>query len=202
MNFRPDADGFFNYLAILYVELIAAEALVVLISALFPIFVVALALTAFANGLWMTVGGFLVTPTVLNVFWKYTFYQFDYQRYAFSALVRNQLVGSVYQCGQGCECMFVTSLAKSCLIDGGEAAEQLGYETKNALSYVRYRMTTTLILGAFNCYCHRHETSWLDCIKFAKEIIRAAILDCSFNAIFIIKILRLCECLCRGLHNS
>ena len=84
----------------------------------------------------MTVGGFLVTPTVLNVFWKYTFYQFDYQRYAFSALVRNQMVGSVYTCGTGCECMFVTSLVGECLIDGEEAAAKLGYGTQNWLSYV------------------------------------------------------------------
>ena len=127
---------FFNYLAILYLDLLVAESLVVLISAVFPIFVVALALTAFANGLWMTVGGFLVSPTVLNVFWKYTFYQVDYQRYAFSALVRNQMVGSVYECGANCQCMFVTSLANQCQIDGSEAAVQLGFITSNKLSYV------------------------------------------------------------------
>jgi hypothetical protein len=77
-----------------------------------------------------------VTPTVLNVFWKYTFYQFDYQRYVFSALVRNQMVGSVYQCGSGCHCMYITSLAQQCMIDGSEAAEALGYVTQNNLSYV------------------------------------------------------------------
>jgi len=136
INLRPGGSAFFNYVAILFLDLIAAESLVVLISCLFPIFVVSLALTAFANGLWMTVGGFLVTPVVLNVFWKYTFYQFDYQRYAFSALVLNQMVGSVYTCDEACNCMYVTSLADQCLIEGSEAAAQLGYVTKNTLSYV------------------------------------------------------------------
>jgi len=136
INLRAGPVPFFNYLAILYLDLLAAESLVILISAVFPIFVVALALTAFANGLWMTVGGFLVSPTVLNVFWKYTFYQIDYQRYVFSALVRNQMLGSVYQCGSGCQCMYVTSLAGQCMIDGSEAAEILGYVTQNTLSYV------------------------------------------------------------------
>lgn len=145
INLRPGPVPFFNYLGILYLDLLAAESLVVLISALFPIFVVALALTAFANGLWMTVGGFLVSPTVLNVFWKYTFYQIDYQRYAFSALVRNQMVGSVYECGANCECMLVTSLANQCMIDGSEAAVQLGYITSNNLSYVRPPKSTLLI---------------------------------------------------------
>ena len=55
----------------LFLDLVAAESLVVFVSSIFPIFVVSLALTAFANGLWMSVGGFLVPPTILNVFWKY-----------------------------------------------------------------------------------------------------------------------------------
>lgn len=62
----------------LFLDLLAGEALVVLISSIFPNFVVALALTAFANGLWMSVGGFLVSPTILNPFWRYVFHYIDY----------------------------------------------------------------------------------------------------------------------------
>lgn len=62
----------------LFLDLLAGESLVVLMSSLFPNFVVALALTAFANGLWMSVGGFLVSPTILNPFWKYVFHYIDY----------------------------------------------------------------------------------------------------------------------------
>ena len=82
MNLRHGAIPFWTYLAVLYLDLIAAEALVVLISSVFPIFVVALAATAFANGLLMTVSGYLIDSSVLNVFWKYTFYQIGYHRYA------------------------------------------------------------------------------------------------------------------------
>jgi hypothetical protein len=138
INLRSGADGFMNYFALLFLDLIAAESLVVMISAIFPIFVVSLALTAFANGLWMSVGGFLVTPAVLNVFWKYTFYQIDYQRYTFSALVRNQMIGSVYSCGDSCECQFITSLAPQCLINGEEALQVFGYNTSIWLSYVLF----------------------------------------------------------------
>src|SRR5271163_4560716 len=111
INLRSGAEPFLNYLGLLYFDLIAAESLVIFISSIFPIFVVALALTAFANGLRMTVGGFLVDPTALNVFWKYTFHQIDYQRFTFEALVRNQMIGSNYTCGTDCHCEFVTSLA-------------------------------------------------------------------------------------------
>jgi hypothetical protein len=78
-GFQPTARAFFTWIMWLFLDLIAAESLVVLISSIFPIFVVSLALTAFANGLWMSVGGFLVPPTILNVFWKYVFHYIDYQ---------------------------------------------------------------------------------------------------------------------------
>ncbi|TAQ83965.1 hypothetical protein B7494_g7711 [Chlorociboria aeruginascens] len=78
-NFRPTATAFFTWIMWLFLDLVAAESLVVLISSLFPSFVISLALIAFANGLWMSVGGFLVSPKVLNVFWRYVFHYIDYQ---------------------------------------------------------------------------------------------------------------------------
>jgi ABC-type multidrug transport system permease subunit len=69
-NFRPTAGGFWFWVLYLFLDLVAAEGLVVLVTSLMPIFVVALAVTAFANGLWMCVGGFLVPPGTLNPFWK------------------------------------------------------------------------------------------------------------------------------------
>lgn len=77
-NFRPGADAFFTWVMWLFLDLLAGESLVVLVSSIFPNFVVALALTAFANGLWMSVGGFLVSPTILNPFWRYVFHYIDY----------------------------------------------------------------------------------------------------------------------------
>ena len=77
-NFRPTGAAFFTWVMWLFLDLLAAESLVVLISSIFPVFVIALALTAFANGLWMSVGGFLVSPSILNPFWKYVFHFIDY----------------------------------------------------------------------------------------------------------------------------
>ena len=63
----------------IFLDLVAAESLVVFMTAIFPNFVIALALVAFANGLWMSVGGFLMPATILNPFWKYVFHYIDYQ---------------------------------------------------------------------------------------------------------------------------
>jgi ABC-type multidrug transport system ATPase subunit len=69
-NLRSSAEGFWMWVLWLFLDLLAAEGLVMLVTALAPIFVVALAVTAFANGLWMCVSGFLVPMGSLNVFWK------------------------------------------------------------------------------------------------------------------------------------
>lgn len=78
-NLTPTATAFFTWIMWIFLDLVAAESLVVFVSSIFPNFVIALALVAFANGLWMAVGGFLVTNTILNPFWKYVFHYIDYQ---------------------------------------------------------------------------------------------------------------------------
>lgn len=62
-----------------FLDLVAAESLVVFVTSIFPNFVISLAIIAFANGLWMAVGGFLLSQTILNPFWKYVFHYIDYQ---------------------------------------------------------------------------------------------------------------------------
>jgi hypothetical protein len=78
-NFRPTSQAFYTWIMWLFLDLVAAESLVVFVSSIFPNFVVSLALTAFANGLWMSVNGFMVSPKLLNVFWRYVFHYIDYQ---------------------------------------------------------------------------------------------------------------------------
>ncbi|KAL7941271.1 P-loop containing nucleoside triphosphate hydrolase protein [Trichoderma barbatum] len=97
-NFRPDGSAFFKWILWLFLDLVAAESLVVLISSIFNIFVVALAATAFANGLWMCVNGFLVPMSILNPFWKYVFHYIDYQAYVFQGMMVNEFGHRDYQC--------------------------------------------------------------------------------------------------------
>src|SRR5262245_56823182 len=77
-NFRPTAEAFLTWVMWVFFDLLAAEGLVVFFSSLFPSFVISLALVAFANGLWMSVNGFMVTPPILNSFYKYVFHYWDY----------------------------------------------------------------------------------------------------------------------------
>ncbi|KAF2105736.1 ATP-binding cassette transporter-like protein [Lophiotrema nucula] len=148
-NFRPSAEGFWVWVMWLFLDLLAAESLVVLLSSLIPIFVVALAATAFANGLWMSVNGFMVAPGTLNVFWRYVFHYIDYQAYVFRGMMVNEFGKRVYECeelvGGGCSCMYPSSLEGQCKIDGKAVLAQYGYNTEHVGKYVGYMIV--IILG-------------------------------------------------------
>lgn len=148
-NFRNSGQGFFMYVMYLFLNLLAAESLTILISTIFPIFVVALALTAFANGLWMAVGGFLVSANVLNKFWYYTFYWIDYQRYAFEGMMFNQFKGSVFLCGKGCHCMYPSELESQCKIAGSAVLKAVGYGRRNDGLWVGIMIVLVFVLRAF-----------------------------------------------------
>ncbi|KAI0480152.1 hypothetical protein GGR56DRAFT_671296 [Xylariaceae sp. FL0804] len=137
-NFAPDATAFFTWVMWLYLDLLAAESLVVLFTSLFPNFVVSLALVAFANGLWMSVGGFMVQPAVLNAFYKYVFHYWDYQKWVFQGMMVNEFSRRTYECarsaaaagtGAECACMYPSALEGECKIAGQAVLDQYGYHT-------------------------------------------------------------------------
>jgi hypothetical protein len=132
-NFRPSADAFFLWVLWLFLDLVAAESLVVLVSSIFPVFVVALAVAAFSNGLWMCVDGFLVPLTTLNGFWKYVFHFIDYQAYVFQGMMVNEFEKRNFDCAgsaqSGYHCMYDSDLASVGKIRGTAILEQFGYRT-------------------------------------------------------------------------
>lgn len=143
-NFRPSAEGFWIWVTWLFLDLLAAESLVVLLSSLIPIFVVALAATAFANGLWMCVNGFMVQPETLNVFWRYVFHYIDYQAYVFRGMMVNEFGKRNYTCERladgSCQCMYPSVLQDQCLVEGKAVLSVYGFDTKHTGKYVGYML--------------------------------------------------------------
>lgn len=132
-NFRPSANAFFTWVLWLFLDLLAAESLIVLVSSIFPVFVIALAVAAFANGLWMCVGGFLVPITTLNAFWKYVFHYVDYQAYVFQGMLVNEFKDRTFDCAgsaqSGYQCMYQSDLAPVGQIRGTAILDAFGYST-------------------------------------------------------------------------
>lgn len=135
VNMKHDAESFFASVMWLFLDLIAAESLVVLVSSLIPNFVGALAIVAFANGLFMSVGGFLVSQDVLNVFWYYTFYWIDYQRYVFQGLMWKELAGREFACEsvgeEEFQCMYKPIQGQPGKIAGETVLHSMGYSSEN-----------------------------------------------------------------------
>jgi ABC-type multidrug transport system permease subunit len=132
-NFQPTASAFFTWVLWLFLDLLAAESLVVLVASIFPSFVISLAVVAFANGLWMSVDGFMVQPGILNVFYRYVFHYWDYQKYVFENMMINEFAHRTYECAPapagdgGCFCMFPSELTGECKIAGQGVLDQYNY---------------------------------------------------------------------------
>lgn len=146
IHLNPSAPAFFRYLMFIFLDLIAAESLVVLVSSLVPIFVAALAITAFANGLFMSAGGFLVNPSILNSFYYYFFYQFDYQRYTFEGLVKNEFMGRTYECGIKCMCIYQASVTDKCKTAGYDVLKALGYNNVKTGEWAGILIAISLVM--------------------------------------------------------
>ena len=148
-NFAPGAPQFWTWVMWLFLDLLAAESLVVLLSSAVPLFVVALAATAFANGLWMCVGGFMVQPDALNVFWRYVFHYIDYQGYVFRGMMVNEFGSRNYSCERqqdgGCFCMYASRLQEQCLVEGKAVLGSYGYGTGEVGRYVGYMVLIVLV---------------------------------------------------------
>ncbi|KAH7303759.1 ATP-binding cassette sub-family G member 5 [Stachybotrys elegans] len=132
-NFRADGAAFMTWIMWLFLDLVAAESLVVLVSSIFPVFVISLAITAFVNGLWMSVNGFLVPMTILNPFWKYVFHYIDYQAYVFQGMMVSEVQDRVYSCAQAengqYHCMYPSDLNSEGKIRGTDVLRSLDIST-------------------------------------------------------------------------
>lgn len=154
-GFDAAAVRFWKWVMWIFLDLLAAESLVVFVSALLPNFVLSLAIVAFANGLWMSVGGFLVSPTVLNVFWRYVFHYVDYQAYVFQGMMVNEFEARTYSCGNGCQCMYDSPLASQCRIEGTAILQTYGYATGRTGKWVGILIAIIAVYRLFGYFALR-----------------------------------------------
>jgi hypothetical protein len=101
----------------------------------------------------MCVGGFMVQPETLNVFWRYVFHYIDYQAYVFRGMMVNEFGSRNYTCetlGDGsCQCMYPSALQDQCLIEGKAVLGVYGYNTKDMGKYVGYMLVIVAVYRFF-----------------------------------------------------
>ncbi|KAF6743949.1 P-loop containing nucleoside triphosphate hydrolase protein [Ephemerocybe angulata] len=139
IGLNPGAAAFFRFLGFLFLAIFAAESQVVVVASLLPIFVAALAITAFLNGFWMSVGGYFIKARSLPRFWYYSFHFMDYQKYAFELLTNSDLRGVAFTCNTivngACACAYPSSTPSTCTVSGDDV---LNYLDIDNISYGKW----------------------------------------------------------------
>ncbi|KAG7449288.1 P-loop containing nucleoside triphosphate hydrolase protein [Guyanagaster necrorhizus] len=138
VGLHPGANAFFRFLFFLLLAIIAAESQVLVVSAILPVFVAALAIGSFMNGFWMSVGGYFIKARSLPRFWYYSFHYMDYQRYAFELLTNSDLRGLTFQCERtsdgSCTCAYPST--SSCTVSGDDVLDYLDIRGISYASWV------------------------------------------------------------------
>ncbi|KAF9554187.1 P-loop containing nucleoside triphosphate hydrolase protein [Agrocybe pediades] len=122
-------EAFFRFVAFLFLSLSIAETQALIVASLLPIFVAALAITAFLNGFWMSVGGYFMKARSLPRFWYYSFHYMDFQKYGFELLTNSDFRGLTFHCntilnGQ-CACAYPSSTPETCTVSGQDVLDYL-----------------------------------------------------------------------------
>ncbi|KAF7373722.1 ABC transporter domain-containing protein [Mycena sanguinolenta] len=140
------APAFSRFLAFLYLAILVAESQILVIAALMPIFVAALAIGAFVNGFWMSVGGYFIKARSLPRFWFYSFHYMDYQRYAFELLTNSDLRGLTFSCNDDCVCAYPSSTPETCTVSGTDVLSYLD------IGDIGYGKWAAILVGIFVIY--------------------------------------------------
>ncbi|KAJ9111238.1 hypothetical protein QFC22_006538 [Naganishia vaughanmartiniae] len=129
IGLHPGAGPVFRYIGFLFLSIYVAESQVILVASCLPIFVAALAVSAFLNGFWMSVGGYFIRAVNLPRFWYYSFHWMDYQRYAFELLANSDLRGLDFTCGAS-GCPFASSTGSG-MVSGYDVLHELDIDGIN-----------------------------------------------------------------------
>ncbi|KAI8612487.1 P-loop containing nucleoside triphosphate hydrolase protein [Chytriomyces sp. MP71] len=136
MGMNSGASQFFTFLAFLWLALYVAESVVIMLAAIFPIFVAALTLASFFNGLEMVTQGYFVRRQNIPKFWLYGFHYWNYQKWSWEALLANEFTGLTFNCAQtesngtaaSCFCSIPSSAGpNACTFSGEDVLTEFGY---------------------------------------------------------------------------
>ncbi|KAJ7088263.1 P-loop containing nucleoside triphosphate hydrolase protein [Mycena epipterygia] len=141
IGLHPGGAAFFRFVAFLYLSILAAESQMLIVAAVLPIFVAALAIGSFVNGFWMSVGGYFIKARSLPRFWFFSFHYMDYQRYAFELLTNSDLRGLTFTCSDACVCAYPSSTPDTCTVSGDDVLRYL------EIADISYAKWAAIVIG-------------------------------------------------------
>jgi ABC-type multidrug transport system permease subunit len=123
----------FNRIAKFYISLFlciyTAESIALIISAIFPVFIIALVVNSCTIGLFTVVQGYLVSINTLPPWLRWA-HCIAFQTYGFEMMLGNDFPGLMFSCAptvDGCFCSIPSSYNSVCQISGQDALNANGY---------------------------------------------------------------------------
>lgn len=144
-NGHNSASAFMTWVMWLFLNLVAAEAVIVAVVAIVPGFTGSLVLAALINVLMFATAGTLVPPEKLNSFYKYGFYYWNFQTYVFQGMMKTQFNGLLYTCGSQCLCTYAPTTPTSCQVSGDVVLDLYGVDVDHQTRNVGFVLA--IILG-------------------------------------------------------
>ncbi|KAK0453564.1 P-loop containing nucleoside triphosphate hydrolase protein [Armillaria borealis] len=137
VGLHSGGNAFFRFLAFLLLAITAAESQVLVVAAILPVFVAALAIGSF------------IKSRSLPRFWYYSFHYMDYQRYAFELITNSDLRGLTFQCEKtssgSCTCAYPSSTPDSCTVSGDDVLDYLDIRGISYASWVGIMVSIIVI---------------------------------------------------------
>jgi ABC-type multidrug transport system permease subunit len=94
------------FIGYVFVSLVVSEAQVVFFATLHPVFIIALTITSFQNGLWMIVNGIaFIKASDIPPFWRFGFHYTNFQKYGYEAILKNEMEGISFNCSTKYVCL-------------------------------------------------------------------------------------------------
>lgn len=118
------AGSFFTWVLWISLTSFAAEGLLVFTVAVYSDFMFVIAVFAFLNCLLLCSQGFFISKSNLTPFYRYLWHYWNYLTYSFQELMVLEFKGVQYDCGEGCQCVFNSPLAKQCKVAGEAILQQ------------------------------------------------------------------------------
>lgn len=123
---HPTAEAFFTLILWNCINVWASESLIVLVTIVFPDFIVSLGTYGFLCAVQIGNNGFIMRPGSINSFYKYAVYHWNYHKYIYLGLMANEFEDQTFSCGNECRCAYASPLADQCKIAGGAVLDSYG----------------------------------------------------------------------------
>jgi len=135
---EDEPSRFFWFVLLLFTALYVAESMMILISALVPYFIIALAIASFANAFFFLEQGYFLRKDNIVRGWIWSNY-ISYQKYSFEAILKNEFRSNyVYNCDtsvQPCFCFYQPSNQSACSFNGLDILREYGYQDVSIVSW-------------------------------------------------------------------